>query len=272
MMPLFLHAPTRRMARTALLCALSLALSSSPLWAGALSEDVPVPGGTAALSRVLGLDPAPERARFMTELTRVVYDTPEGTSADTDALSLRLTSYLQAIDQLQKALTAVQPVGGSIALSMAGSRNDRRRLETFLQAVGLRLRERNKAFTVERLDTRQAVERVAMLASLGIEVEQLAARLNGGEGVRVEVRTETVPVPLTLKIWSGAVLRQPVGIGDLFATLIGDRQAALLSHGLAALDDETLAFLGDRPALLRGFVRARRGGVRGLRWKPAHPE
>ena len=44
---------------------------------GASSEDVPVPGGTASLARFLSIDPVPDRGRFMTEITRLVYETGE---------------------------------------------------------------------------------------------------------------------------------------------------------------------------------------------------
>jgi hypothetical protein len=39
-----------------------------------ISEDVPVPGGIAAFARALDIDPAPDRARFVAELTRLPYD------------------------------------------------------------------------------------------------------------------------------------------------------------------------------------------------------
>ena len=59
--------------------------------AAAVSEDVPLPGGTAALAQALGIDPVPERGRFIYELTRLLYNTPEGrrTSADAYLLALR---------------------------------------------------------------------------------------------------------------------------------------------------------------------------------------
>src|SRR6266446_177702 len=39
-----------------------------------VSEDVPVPAGTAAIARELGLATVPDRARFVAEITRLVYD------------------------------------------------------------------------------------------------------------------------------------------------------------------------------------------------------
>src|SRR5216110_2779960 len=41
------------------------------------SEDVPVLGGTAALASALGIDPVPDRARFLFEVTRLIYDSAE---------------------------------------------------------------------------------------------------------------------------------------------------------------------------------------------------
>jgi hypothetical protein len=235
---------------TVCLCVSFLALYSSNVSAAVFDEEAPVLGGTMAVSRALGLDPAPERARFMTELTRVIYDTPEGSNAATDVFLHKLSHYLESTERLRTALAAVQPGGGSIALAMASRKNDRNRLSDFLDLVGLRLRERNKTYLVERIDKKQAPERLELLATLGIDSAQLAQQLNNGEAVRVDVRAETVPVPLSVKVWSDAVFQRPVSIAGLFPAIMADRRAALLCHGLAALDDETLEFLGARPALI----------------------
>jgi hypothetical protein len=218
--------------------------------AGALSENAPIPGGTATFARALHVDPVPDRARFVTELTRVIYNTPEGKSATTDALLQQLAQHLDAVGRFQTALAAVQPEGGTITLAMAGQKNNHTRLRDFLDLVGLKLREKNRKFSVERTDNKQAAERLRLFADLGVDLAQLATRLNNGEAVRVDLPTETVPVPLTAALWSTAVFQHPVALPALFSAIIGDRQAALVCHGLAALDDETLQFLADRPALL----------------------
>jgi hypothetical protein len=233
-----------------LLCASVLPLFCAEIRANTLSEEAPILGGTAALSRALGIDPAPDRARFIAELTRVIYDRPEGKSATTDALLQRLAKHLQSTDRFQSALAAVQRPGATIALSMASRKDDRNRLKDFLDVIGLKLREKNKEFTVERTDNKQAAERLKLLADLGIDLGQFAARLNRGEAVRIDVPTETVPVPLLVKAWSESVFQRPVSIAGLFSAVIAERRAALLCHGLAALDDETLQFLADRPALV----------------------
>ena len=61
---------------------------------------------------------------------------------------------------------------------------------------------------------------------------------------------EYVPMPLSAAVWSQAVFRRPVRPTELFAAVMSDPAAALVAHGLAALDDETLGFLADHPVLV----------------------
>jgi hypothetical protein len=62
--------------------------------------------------------------------------------------------------------------------------------------------------------------------------------------------TETVPVPLSPAIWSQAVFHRPIEPQALVGAILTDRTAALMSYGLAGLDDETLRFFGDHAPLL----------------------
>src|ERR1700682_4996665 len=59
-----------------------------------------------------------------------------------------------------------------------------------------------------------------------------------------------VPVPLSADVWSRAVFHRPVKSDHLVAAIMAARRAALVCYGLAALDDETLAFLSEHDALL----------------------
>ena len=45
--------------------------------AGPVTEDVPVPGGTVAMARSLGIAPVPDRARFVSELARLTHQASE---------------------------------------------------------------------------------------------------------------------------------------------------------------------------------------------------
>ena len=62
---------------------------------------------------------------------------------------------------------------------------------------------------------------------------------------------DLVPIPLTAPVWSEAVFHRHVAAEALFNAILGDRQAALLCRGLTGLDDETLAFFAEHPAVLR---------------------
>ena len=59
--------------------------------AASIGEDVPLPGGTSALAQALGIDPVPDRGRYLYELVRLTYNAPEGRrpSAETFLAALR---------------------------------------------------------------------------------------------------------------------------------------------------------------------------------------
>src|SRR4030095_7773507 len=83
----------RLVTRSALcLCCLTIvAVFELPLAAAVVvSQDVPVPGGTAALARALAIEPAPDRGRFMFEITRLVYDT-DGRATNAGAVLYKLS-------------------------------------------------------------------------------------------------------------------------------------------------------------------------------------
>ncbi len=152
-----------------LLCTTIVAAFPLDPSAAAVSEDVPLHGGTAGLSHALGIDQVPERGRFMFEITRLVYDTPEGRRPAADA---------------------------------------------FLEA------------------TRQTAPR-------------------GKRDAEPDTRpAELVPVPLTAELWSSAIFHRKVAKDELVTAIVADRTAALVCHGLAALDEETLAFFAEHPAVL----------------------
>ncbi|HTK28943.1 MAG TPA: hypothetical protein VL309_05300 [Vicinamibacterales bacterium] len=62
---------------------------------------------------------------------------------------------------------------------------------------------------------------------------------------------DVVPLPLTAAVWGEAVFRSKVAPAGLLAAIVADRRASFLCRGLTALDDETLAFLGGHPSLVR---------------------
>ena len=55
-----------------------------------VSEDVPVPGGINTVVRILGIDETPDRGRFVSELTRLVYGLPDRRTTSIDAIVQRI--------------------------------------------------------------------------------------------------------------------------------------------------------------------------------------
>ncbi|HET7218599.1 MAG TPA: hypothetical protein VFJ02_11155 [Vicinamibacterales bacterium] len=66
---------------------------------------------------------------------------------------------------------------------------------------------------------------------------------------------ELAPLPLDAAIWRETILKRPVPDAQILAAILSDRSAALLYHGLAGLDDDTLAWLGAERDLLQHLVR-----------------
>jgi hypothetical protein len=150
---------------TFLLCSIVAAFAARPAHAdGRVSEDVPVPGGTAGMARSLGIAPVPDRARFVAELARLTHQSSE----DRNTTRARAAVLLQRTDSLQTAGAAA----------------------------------------------------------------------------------ESVPIPLTTAVWSEAVFRRAVAPDHIVTAILADPRAAHLCYGLASLDDETLEFFTEHPAMI----------------------
>jgi hypothetical protein len=66
---------------------------------------------------------------------------------------------------------------------------------------------------------------------------------------------ETIPLPLDPSVWRDSILQRPAADSEITAAILTDRRLALLYHGLAALDDETLAWLGPDRETLQHLLR-----------------
>jgi hypothetical protein len=218
--------------------------------AGAVSEDIPIPGGTAALAAAAGIRDTPDRARFVPEVTRLIL---EASSRDRSPSSpaVRISAHLYAAARFQRAVASLSKT--SLSLADAADSGTRRQMTELLEVVGLRLRERRGAWLVEPTGGADAQQRVRFLDNLGLGVSELGAELNRGSVVPLAIPVDVVPLPLSSAVWSEAILQRKVPPVELFAAILDDERAALLCHGLAGLDDPTLQYLSERPALLRAM-------------------
>jgi hypothetical protein len=67
--------------------------------------------------------------------------------------------------------------------------------------------------------------------------------------------SEAVPLPLDASIWRETLLPKPVPNEQLIATILTDRTTALMYHGLAGMDDDTLAWLGAERGTLQHLMK-----------------
>jgi len=156
------------------------------------------------------------------------------------AVALSLGSASATVAREDVVRTSVPLPGGAAALSAAlGATRPFDRAFVLLDAI--RMVHENPPGESARTDDlrRRLRAHAAALASPRIRRDQ----------------AETIPLPLTPRIWSDVVFGRPLGDADVALAIADDRNAALLYTGLAALDDETLAFMAGRRDLLTALYR-----------------
>ena len=98
-----------------------------------------------------------------------------------------------------------------------------------------------------------SVIRLLFDAPDGLSVEDQKRRANLASLIAGAPRGkgDSVPLPLDVSIWRETLLPRAVAKEDIPGAILADRSIALLYHGLAALDDDTLGWLGpDRETLI----------------------
>ena len=154
-----------------------------------MSENIPVPGGIDALASAAGLRETPDRARFVAELTRLLFELPVRERVPTSP-GARLAVPLNAAVLFQRAIAALPKK--TLSLADAEDSGTRRAMTELLAVLGLRFRERRGVLTVESNGDHDAAQRVGSLVALG-----LVAPMRGV--------TPPPPAPAGLKKVLGAV-------------------------------------------------------------------
>ncbi len=243
----------------ALALAACLALSGVPRAAAQTAPAVPgelttllVPAGAWALAE-LGVPASVERASALRLLVQRRYDASPGVRISDETLA-RVQAQLDLAVRVEQAARVASP-GGAVSLGAVKTRQSRDRLREAIEAVGARLRERRGQYSVELADGRRERDLQSALRTLGLDVAELAARLNNGETVTLEVAADRVPLAFATSTWTQVVFDRDVPARALFAELLRDPNALLLWHGAAALDASTRRFLEASPDLVRVLHR-----------------
>jgi hypothetical protein len=208
------------------------------------SRDLQVP--TAALS-VLELSRDEGLALAMARAIRILHSVPHE-----DAPLPQMVNLEHLLSDLDRLETEVSRAGArGLSLSMAKTNTERTVLKNALSAVGLKLREQRKTFTVELDSSKDAATLRARLQKIGIDAASLPKRFNAGESIVIAPSVTALPLPLTPEIWSSVVFERTVPEKMLFGTIIRDRRASLLYYGLQSMAPATLAYIAKNPELLR---------------------
>jgi hypothetical protein len=226
---------------TVLAVALICAPMASAAESGAVAQmsEMLLPGGMAALLRAADMPEQPDPVTAMLAVVRVAH----GIDASPSAPALQ---YLDAIERLQ-SLAPLVP-GRTVRLPASGASSPA--LGSWLAACGLALAHGH----VVPAETADAAARRRALEHSGLPIADWIERLNRGEALNADVENELVPLPLPADVWMTAVFKRQMPRDRLAALILRDRRAALLYYGLMALDDDTLAFLGNHPALLAAIA------------------
>jgi hypothetical protein len=245
---------------SSLVAALVVLVLAPPSAASVASEDVPVPGGTAAFAQSFGIDPVPDRSRFLYEMIRLLYNAPEGRRPAAEAYLQSLRQAAQrdraAGDRRGDAAGDIVPIPLSVDL---WSTILRRRL-TARDAVTALIADRGAALIclgLSSLDD-QTLQYFADHSSLLERIYERSSAVFGAFGGSLQVHNNRVVPP--------GVAPDRDDVGTLWEALAAEKttRAERFITQLLELNEGRLAYLYDVIARLDG---PHRGFALGL-WMP----
>jgi len=221
---------------------LGVLVPSVPARQPALWGVVRLPGTVSAARRTFGLDASPSRmdAAGLVDLVRLAHG--NNTTSKTPEL---IDRYVTALDEFQTARAHLP--AGLVLPTASTPKKDRESIQTVVEALGLKLRERRNVYSLEIEASDTAAERSGWLAANGVDIKQIMASASPDKAVPIGLEDAQLPLPLP-DFWQQEVLyRGTLPILDI----TNDRQWSLLYVGMMALDDPTLAFLASHTQLAR---------------------
>ena len=158
-------------------------------------DEVPVPGGPAAVRRLLGLDPSRPASTFFLDVHEVLVFAV-GTHVGWKDVERRRTvvDFAEDVEEWKKTF------GASAVLSTAAA--DWNRTRAALEWIGIHVRGDPRVFTMERRDDARSLRRQACLEALGTATPALIASLKGGERVTISAADGAAPTAQRLVRWA----------------------------------------------------------------------
>jgi hypothetical protein len=223
--------------------AIVCALLPSPAVADDLWGSIRIPGGADAFRQIGNLGAGPRvKAGVLIDLVRSQYRL---SSNGSDVVRDRLDAYVRHLLAVERAL-AGWPEGLTLS---AATGTDRRRQQAFqdtLELFGMRVRTSRDRAVVEIERGSDEMLRQQWLGATGVNVADVAERLNKGETVRVSLSSTDVPWPLPA-LWSDAIRPGT----DQLVQFLKEPRHQFMYLALSRLDRDTLAWIGSRPDVFR---------------------
>ena len=216
--------------------------------------DLPVP--TASLTQLeVTLDEG--RALAAPRAIRLLHANPR--EGELPARLVEFERFLTDLDAVERESLRMGTRG--LSLEMAKNSTEREVLGDILESMGLHLRERRGAYSVEPKRDGDAAELRKRLEAAGIDTGAIEKALNGGETVVPSRAVTVLPMPLPHEIWESAIFERKIPPRSLFSAIVRDRRASLIFYGLLSMTPETRAYIAKDRELLQRLYRDVAGPV-----------
>jgi hypothetical protein len=212
------------------------------------ADDVPVPGGPAAIRRLLGLDPARPREAFFLDLHEALL-----AGAEWRAGWSQIARRRAVVDFADDLTTFRNKFGRTVSLALT-DREEIRRTRGVLEWLGFKVKETEDGVSTESRDNVRSARRRAFFDAVAMPVPVLLTRLDAGERVVVAPVDEAAPLPFGLPAWRELLDDSRLSPARVFLELVKNVGASRLLVTLHSLDPETRAGL-------RAIARSGKGSV-----------
>lgn len=233
-------------------CVVVSLCAAAPVSAQSGLFDLPVP--IASLSQI-GVNVEEGRTLAAPRAIRVLHTSPR--EGNLPPHLVEFEQLLTDLDTVEKELLRAGARG--LSLDMARNSSERDVLRDTLESLGLNLRERRGAYSVEPKS--EAMNLRKRLDAAGIDTGSIAQALNRGEAVVPSPAITVLPSPLPHELWERAIFERKVPPRSLFSAIMRDRRASLLFYGLLAMTPETRAYLMQDRERLQRLYREAAGAV-----------
>ena len=220
----------------------------APARAQPISDEVPVPGGPAAVRRLLGLDTSRPRETFFLDLHEALL-----AGAEWNASWSQIDRRRAVVDFSEDLRAFQKQFGRSFTVSL--SEGDRRQTSKLLSWLGVKVDRNGSEVSMEiREDVRAVRRRSVFDAGVGVPLAVLLTKLRAGESVKVALPDGTAPLPFGLEAWRELLDEPRLTSGGAFLELVKNVAASRLLVTMNALDAETREGL-------RAIARSGKGSV-----------